>query len=483
MVEVPTDTAALQGGTYAEIAQFYDDFVGQEDRWLGKTAGYHGLVTGIYRALIPRGQRVLEIGCGRGDLLAALEPRRGVGVDVSSGMIEAAAAKHPNCEFAHAAGESFRDGEVFDYVVLSDLVPYVHDLQALFATVAMHSHPRTRVVLNTYSNVWRPALAVLQRLGLRPPRPVRNWVAPRDLTNLLELAGFEVLFQRNEILLPAQVPGIARFINGIAARLPVLRALTVSYWLIARPASTERAELSVSVVVPCRNEAGNIDDIVHRVPDMGVGTEIVFVEGHSQDDTADRIRSAMERRQDRDLRFLQQTGNGKGNAVQEAFEVAKGDVLMILDADLTVAPEDLPRFYEALVSGRGDVINGTRLVYGMEPGAMRFLNMLGNKAFAAILSVVLGQYVKDTLCGTKALYKSDYDLIAANRHEFEEHDPFGDFDLLLGASLLGLKILNVPVRYGARVYGDTNIQRFSDGGLLARLAVAGYRRIWVRPIE
>jgi glycosyltransferase involved in cell wall biosynthesis len=299
---------------------------------------------------------------------------------------------------------------------------------------------------------------------------------------MLELAGFEALFERNEILAPVPSRRLSRVLNGVLARLPLLRSLTLSYFLIARPAPQPRLESGVSVVVPCRNEAGHIAEIVDRIPEMGRGTEIIFVEGHSSDDTADRIRDVLERRQDRDMRFIRQTGKGKGNAVQEGFMAAKYPVLMILDADLTVAPEDLPKFYEALVSGRGDVINGTRLVYGMEPGAMRFLNMVGNKMFASALSVVLGQYVKDTLCGTKVLYIEDYERIMLHRSEFETDDPFGDFDILLGASLLGLKILNIPVRYGARVYGDTNIQRFSHGGMLFKLALAGYRRIWVRPV-
>jgi glycosyltransferase involved in cell wall biosynthesis len=216
---------------------------------------------------------------------------------------------------------------------------------------------------------------------------------------------------------------------------------------------------------------------------MGVATEIVFVEGHSTDDTRGAIEREIARRPDRDMTLLVQTGKGKGNAVREAFAEAKHDLLMILDADLTVPPEDLPKFYDAIVTGRGEVINGTRLIYGMESGAMRYLNMLGNKFFAVLLSWVLGQYVKDTLCGTKVISRADYDRIEAQRHEFGDEDPYGDFDLLLGAGLLGLKIINLPVRYGARTYGDTNIRRFSEGALLLRLAAAGYRRIWIRPVE
>jgi SAM-dependent methyltransferase len=478
--QAPERSAGDRG--YEEIAAEFDRFAGEADRWVARTDGYHGLITSIYRALIPRGASILEIGCGRGDLLAALEPERGVGIDVSPKMIEVARRRHPQLEFVQAAGESVSLHEAFDYIVLSDLLPYVYDLQTLMTAVAAHCRPRTRVIANTYSNAWRGPLRVMEALGLRPARPVRNWVAPRDLDNLLELGGFEVIGHRKEILLPVR-GAMAGVVNGVLGRLPVVRSLTLTHWLIARPVAERTFDPGVSVVVPCRNEAGSIESIVDRVPDMGNGTEILFVEGGSTDDTRSRIQRAIRNHPERDLRLLVQTGKGKSNAVHEAFAVAKHDILIILDADLTVAPEDLPKFYDAVASRRGELVNGSRLVYGMESGAMRFLNLVANRGFAWLLSFVLGQYVKDTLCGTKALHADDYRLMMAQRHEIAAEDPFGDFDFLLGASLLGLKIVNVPVRYGARKYGETNIQRFSGGAMLLRLAAAGFRRIWWRPVE
>ena len=467
---------------YDDVAAFFDVFVSEEDAWLGKTDAYHGLVRRVYRALIPPGQRVLEIGSGRGDLLAALEPSHGVGVDVSPAMVAAARARHPDLEFLQSTGEAFRQDGPFDYIVLSDLVPYVDDLQALFAAVTAQAHAGTRVVVSTYSNLWRPLLAVLTNLGIRPRRPIRNWVAPKDLLNLMQLAGLEVVAQRSEMLVPTTSQALSRFANGLVARLPGFHHLALTQWIIARRAPAARGECGVSVVVPCRNEAGSIAAIADRIPPMGRGTEIIFVEGGSTDDTRATIEKEIARRSDREIRLVTQSGRGKWNAVQEGFAAARNEVLMILDGDLTVPPEDLPKFYAALVSGRGELINGNRLVYGMEPGAMRFLNMVGNKFFAGLLSWVLGQYVKDTLCGTKVLHRDDYERIRRRRSEFGREDPFGDFDLLLGASLLGLEIVNVPVRYAARSYGRTNIQRFRSGYTLLRLALGGYRRMWVTPV-
>jgi SAM-dependent methyltransferase len=467
---------------YADIAHAFDRFAGEEDDWLRRTAPYHDFVREMYRAMVAPGLSVLEIGSGRGDLLAALQPRRGVGVDVSAEMVAAARRRHPQLEFIEVAGEDIALGETFDYIVLSDLVPYVHDLQRLFDAVARHSHATTRVIVSGYSQLWRPVLSVLAGLRLRPRRPIRNWVGPEDLVNLFELAGLEVVSQRSEMLLPLRSGPVSTVVNGGLARLPGLRALTLTHWLVGRPVSRPLEHTGTTVLVPCRNEAGHVPGLVKRIPDMGPATEILFVEGHSTDDTRERIEEEIAREPDRDVRLLVQTGKGKANAVREGFAAAKHDVLMILDGDLAVAPEDLPKFYEALVAGRGDVINGTRLVYAMEPGAMRFLNVLGNRFFASLLSFVLGQYVKDTLCGTKVLHRSQWERIQALRHEFGQEDPYGDFEILLGAALLGLKILNLPVRYGARDYGEPNIQRMTEGPLLLRLALGGFRRIWVRPV-
>ena len=466
---------------YSAIAAFFDGFAAEEDHWLGRTGGYHQGLETIARSLIPEGERVLEIGCGRGDLLAALRPSEGVGVDVSEGMIAAARERHPGLRFIHAAGEELDLGERFDYIVLSDLVSYVEDLQALFVAVTRHCHPRTRVIVSSYSNAWRPLLALLADLGLRPRRPVRNWVAPRDLVSLAELAGLEPVLQRKEILLPTRSRALSALVNGVLSRLPGMRALTLSYWLVARPVPAAADGWGVSVVVPCRNEAGNIADIVRRVPDMGRETEIIFVENGSTDDTRARIEEQLAA-SGRDLKLIVRPAHGKWNAVQAGFAEARHEVLMILDADMTVAPEDLPKFYEALVSGQGELINGSRLVYGMETGAMRFLNLLGNKFFAGVMSMVLGQYVKDTLCGTKVLLREDWERIRKLRSELGPDDPFGDYHLLLGAALLGLKVLNLPVRYAARSYGESNMQRFDYGGTLTRLALTGYRRLWVEPV-
>lgn len=468
------DAAAPVAPEDEGIAEFFDEFAHDEQRWRRRNRGYYLQLESVYRFLIRPGASVLEVGSGSGDLLAAIKPGFGVGVDVSPRMVELARKRHPELEFQIASGERFDLGQKFDYIVLSDLIPFVHDIAALFENLARHSHARTRVIVNSYSQFWRPLLRLAEFLRLKARRPVRNWVSHDDLRNLLELSGLEQITMTRRILLPKRVPLLTTLLNGFVGSIWPFTHLCLTYWIVARPVGQEREDARVSVVCPCRNEAGNIEAIMDRIPELGAGTEIVFVEGGSKDATREEIEQQMAAHPEIDASLIPQTGSGKGNAVRAGFEAARHEVLMILDGDLSVAPEDLPKFYRALVQGKGELINGSRLVYDLEPGSMRFFNLLGNKAFSVFFRAIIGQYAKDTLCGTKVLWRSDYEQIAAARGYFGEFDPFGDFDLLLGAGRLGLRIVDMPVRYHARTYGETNISRLRHGLLLLRMTAFAF---------
>jgi glycosyltransferase involved in cell wall biosynthesis len=334
------------------------------------------------------------------------------------------------------------------------------------------------LVLNIYSHLWEPVLQAARGLGLAAPALEQNWLTIDDVQQLLELSGWHRVRHWQEIVVPLEVPLLARFANRYLAKLTPFRWFALTNLIVARPAGARSSTAHrVSVIVPARNEAGNVDAIFRRIPEMGAGTEIVFVEGGSSDDTFAVIEAGIAARPERCCKLLRQPGKGKGDAVRVGFAAATGDVLMILDADLTVMPEDLPRFYEALVSGHGEFINGVRLVYPMEDQAMRFFNLLGNKFFSAAFSWLLGQPIKDTLCGTKVMWRTDYLRLAANRAYFGDFDPFGDFDLIFGAARLSRSIVDLPVRYRARVYGDTNIQRWRHGAILLRMVLFAARRI------
>ena len=438
------------------------------------TAGkaYHSRLVEFFRFLIPEGSQVLEVGCGSGGLLAALKPSRGVGVDFSPEMITLARQNHAELEFIQADAHQLDIKGSFDFIILSDLVNDLWNVQEVFQKIRLICHPKTRVLINFYSRIWSPVLTASSSLGFSKPNLPQNWLTPDDIRNLLFLENFEFLRDWQEILFPLPIPLLAPFFNKFLVKIWPFHYLALTNVIMARPlpeASRRKTSPVVSVIVPARNESGNIPEIFKRVPEMGGGTELVFVEGHSKDDTFTVIEAAIAANPSRKAKVFRQTGSGKGDAVRMGFANASGEVLMILDADLTVAPEDLPAFYGSLLTGKGDFVNGVRLVYPMEGGAMRPLNLLGNKAFSLVFRWALGQPVKDTLCGTKVLWKVDYERIAANRGYFGEFDPFGDYDLLLGADKLGLKIVDLPIRYRERVYGTTNIQRWKHGWMLLKM--------------
>jgi hypothetical protein len=352
------------------------------------------------------------------------------------------------------------------------------DVQSVLNNCRQFAHPGTRIYLNYHSRLWETPLNIVRKLGLALPMLQQNWLTPEDVHNLLYLSDFEVVRKWEEVLFPLSIPVVEKFFNNFLVKIAPFNILALTNFTLARPNPVPGArEETVSVIVPARNESGNIDAILDRVPEMGAGTELIFVEGNSKDDTYTRIEKALAENPARRASLFKQTGKGKGDAVRLGFSQASGDILMILDADLTVPPEDLPRFYDALVSGKGEMVNGVRLVYPMEKEAMRFFNLLGNKFFSIVFSWVIGQPVKDTLCGTKVMRKTDYDAIANNRSYFGDFDPFGDFDLLFGAAKLTMKIVDIPVRYRERTYGETNISRWKHGLLLLRMVIFAARRL------
>ncbi len=464
---------------YRKKRQLHWDRVAQQlSTWRGWGGYYHQRLAEIYRHLVAPDQSVLEIGCGEGDLLAALMPSFGVGVDLSYEMIKRAKRKHPDLRFVNAEAHYLCLKKKFDVVILSDLLNDLWDVQAVFEMIRQVVHRRTRIIINSYSRVWELPLALGQKLNVAKPNLPQNWLTIEDIKNLLMLADFETINWWEEILLPIRIPLLSSFFNRYLVKLWPFQYLGLTNFLVARPCFRGvLSEPMVSVIIPARNESGNILDIFVRTPEMGRATELIFIEGHSLDDTYNTIQEAITKHPGRKSKLFQQKGEGKGDAVRLGFEKAEGDVLMILDADLSVPPEDLTRFYKALHEGKGEFVNGVRLTYPMEDKAMQFLNLVGNRFFSLAFSWILGQPIKDTLCGTKVLNKRDYDLISSNRAYFGDFDPFGDFDLLFGAAKEHLKIVEVPVRYHARSYGETNIDRWKHGWLLFRMLVFALRRI------
>ena len=457
----------------AQLKSFYNS-PETDTHWASRH--YVELLAHYYRLVIPASASILEIGCGSGELLALLPNRKVTGLDLSESFISKARQRLPHGRFEVCAAELFESPEKFDFIIISGTINFLADIQFLLERLQKFSHSETRLVVNFYNTLWRPVIETARFLGLKRADPPSNWLSKDDVINLLDLSDWQLIQKQTRILVPAPLLGLEALPNRFLS--PFLQAFCLSIFCVARlRPGTGAGDYSVSVVIPARNEAGNIEAAVLRTPAMGRLTEIIFVEGHSTDNTWDEIQRVAKKYPDRQIKILQQSGAGKGNAVREGFAAASGDILMILDADLTMPPEELPKFYDVLASRHAEFANGVRLVYPMEKEAMRFLNMCANKFFSIAFTWLLGQPVKDTLCGTKVLFRKDYESIVANRSYFGNFDPFGDFDLLFGASKLNLKIADVPIRYRNRTYGSTNIHRWKHGLLLLRMTMFAARKL------
>jgi SAM-dependent methyltransferase len=466
----------------AALQSLSDASSADRETWLRRAAFFHREDLLYLQFLIPEGLRVLELGCGTGHLLAALKPSFGVGVDFSSGMIAQARRHHPDLTFV--AGDVEDPDFIrslqgpFDVILIADTLGFLDDCQGLLASLHQLCSRETRIVITYFSHLWYPALKAAEAIRLRMPQPAQNVLSPDDVRALVELADFEPVKAEKRLLSPLWMLGIGRAINRFLAPWPGIRGLCLRHYTVCRSSrcAGDRME-SATVVIPARNERGNIEAAVLRLPRFAPDLEIIFVEGHSQDGTWDEIQRVIATYPQFDIKALRQPGRGKADAVFAAFEVARGDLLMILDADLTMPPEQLPKFWDVARAGKGEFVNGTRLVYPMEDEAMRFLNLIANKFFSFAFTWLLSQRITDTLCGTKVIRRSDYQRLKKGRAYFGDFDPFGDFDLLFGASKLGLKIVDVPIRYANRTYGETQISRFRHGFLLLRMVLFAFLRI------
>ncbi len=426
---------------------------------------------------------VLEIGCGTGELLNELKAKHKVGIDFSEEMIVQAKMQFPELDVRVMDAENLNLNEQFDVIILSNLIGYLDDIQKVLTQLKSVSHSNTKIIISYYSFIWEPVLKFGEFIGYKTKTPNQNWLSLAEINNILYLSGFHVYRNSRRMIFPIYIPLISEFMNGFLAKMPFFRLFSINNFSFAKNIQPERIEViekkySVSVIIPARNESGNIENALVRMPVLGNSTELIFVESNSTDDTWKKIQELkIKFDATHNIQCFKISENGKNAAVRKGFEMARGEVLMILDADLTVAPEDLTKFYEAIASGKGDFINGSRLVYPMEKEAMRFLNRVGNKFFSNTFSWLLDQRFKDTLCGTKVMFKKDYRKLIINRKFFGDFDPFGDFDLLFGAHKLNLCIIELPVRYHERTYGRTNISRFKHGFILLKMCFFAARKI------
>jgi SAM-dependent methyltransferase len=466
----------------AAILAHSEKYAGSRAELRKRAAFFHGEDEAYLRFLIPRGARVLDIGCGIGDTLAALQPSLGVGVDFSPAMIDVARKNHPNLQFHVGDVEDPTTiaaiGKTFDVILVHDTIGSLDDCQKFFEQLHPLCTRSTRLVVGYFSHLWQPILKLAELSKQRIPYPSQNRLAPADVAAIARLANFDPVKSEQRVLVPVAMFGVGRFVNRFISVLPGPRVFALRHYTVCRSLLHADEPLqSATVVIPARNERGNIEPAIERIPQFCDDIEIIFIEGHSKDGTFEEIERVRAAYPNKDIKAMRQPGKGKADAVFTAYDVARGDVLMILDADLTMPPEQLTKFWDAIRLGKGEFINGSRLVYPLEDDAMRFLNLIANKLFSYLFSWLLNQRYTDTLCGTKVMRRSDYYRLRDGKAYFGDFDPFGDFDLIFGAAKLNLKTVDLPIRYAARTYGETQISRFRHGVMLLKMVVFAFFKI------
>jgi hypothetical protein len=445
-----------------------------------RNAYYHQDDLKFFQKFVQSDNLVFLIGTNVVEMATQLKCKKAIVLELDP--VQTIPALPPSVHLVTSLREAFNFGP-FDYVLLPYSLQVMDDIQEFLEELYRGLSAHTRVMAVHFNFLWAPLFRLAQRWGLKAPMPDMNWLNRQDIRTLLRLTGYEELTSGTRCLIPIRIPWFSDFCNDYLAPLPFFKWCCQKTYVAARPLmemESQKRPISVSVVVPARNEAGNISALLSRMPVFGSSLEIIFVEGHSKDATWEEIQTQIKSHPRSKLFILQacqQLGEGKADAVRLGFSRATGDLLMILDADLSVQPEDLIHFFSAYQRGSAEFLNGSRLVYQMERHAMQILNLFFNKAFAALLSWLIGQRIKDTLCGTKVLTRQNYLRIQTHLHNLGRLDPFGDFELLFGASRLNLRISDVPVRYKERAYGQTNIRRFKHGWQLLTMVWACWKEL------
>jgi SAM-dependent methyltransferase len=457
----------------------------RRESWIERNRYYYELLSRLLRFLVEPEKRVLSVRCTTGNLLAAVRPSNGKGIDICAEIVEIAQQRNPSLNFAVAFPDKdefhqlFGPGEKFDYILFNDIGDTVDVLQA-FQNLRPLCWRHTRLLIATYNHLWEPFVIIAEWLGMKVPQVEQNWLSGADIRNLLDLAGFEVLKTHQIVLLPKYVPLLSNFLNRFCARLPFLHKLCMTQVVVARmlPPAVPKEELSVSVIIPCKDEKGNVEDAVRRMPQLGGQTEIIFCDDQSTDGTAEEVLRVAALYPERHIRLKHGPGICKSKNVWTGFNAATGDVLMILDADLTTIPEELIYFMEVIASGRAEFVNGSRLIYPVPKGAMNGANMLGNQFFSVAFTYLLGQRVKDTLCGTKVLWRSDWERLKPMLGSWGIEDRWGDYELLFGASKLNLRTVDLPVHYQERIYGTSKMTRvFHNGLIMLKMCWHGFLKL------
>ena len=362
----------------------------------------------------------------------------------------------------------------FDLVVITDLFELTDDIYSVFKSIANILNPDGKLLVNSVNPKWNAVLKIFEKLQLKTASQDRAYIHPKKIINIAKSDGYELNQYYSRQLFPFRIFGLGKIVNKILEVILLPFNVGIKNYMVFGSYKIENQIKSKSIIIPAKNEEKNLIPLIKRIPHFNEEYELVVVYGDSKDKTEEVVLNLENVFPELNIKVLKQSSNGKANAVWEAVEVCDMELIAILDSDQSVDPETLEHFFEILENGNADFVNGTRLIYPMEDKAMRTINTLGNKIFQFLISLVIKQKLTDSLCGTKVFKKSSVKKIKYWQNSLSSKDPFGDFDLIFSAAYAGDKILEYPVHYRARVYGETQISRFRDGFKLIKYFIESF---------
>lgn len=364
----------------------------------------------------------------------------------------------------------------YDCIVLSDMFEVNDDILGLLKLLKKNLNNDGTILLTSITPIWDGVLSILEMLNLKNKSKKRSYIHLNKLSAVLDTINFQITGKRTRQYFPFKLFYFGNIINNFLEIILYFFNFGIrSYFTIKEIEDTaEKDVLSKTIIVPAKNEEGNLNELINRIPYLGNNVEVIISCGISNDNTLGMAKSL--KSDNFIIKVIEQTSKGKANAVWEACEQSSNDLIAILDADLSVDPEELSSFFELIETKKCDFVNGTRLIYSMEKGSMRFINNFGNRLFQYVVSKIIRLPLTDSLCGTKVFKKNLYEKIKKWQSVVKIKDPFGDFDLLFAAAYSSQKIVEYPIHYRARKYGTTQIRRFKDGfKLIKYLSVSFYK--------
>ncbi len=352
-------------------------------------------------------------------------------------------------------------------IVISDVVENCDDIYLLFNQVKEILSDNGKLIVTSVNSKWNILISIFEKLNLKEPNETQSYIHTKKIRNIAEGAGFEFINSYTRQIFPFKLLTLGNFLNTILEALFSYLNFGIKSYIVLRKTGFTKNNYSKSIIIPAKNEEGNLEPLISRIP-RNNKYEIVLSCGDSKDKTLEVANKIKNKENYFSIKVIEQTGNGKANAVWEALEKCTGEVIAILDADISVEPETIDDFFEIIDKNYGDFVNGTRLIYEIEKGSMRFINLIGNRLFQNIVGAIAKRPLTDSLCGTKVFKRDLVEKIKWWQNTFKMKDPFGDFDLLFTASYFSEKIIEYPIHYKTRTYGKTQISRFRDGYKLIR---------------